>query len=145
MPGGEIGGDYYRENIYDCNTAIFTAGVEMIQEPGNKVGETNQGIDELKLKDPNAEWDATRNKVISEFNPSPRIFPIPLYDPDFLQDNITHGRNASLKMVGWVPFFLEDRDGNNVTGYVTKMVGTIDQNAGPAPAGSLIYAIRLVQ
>jgi hypothetical protein len=97
------------------------------------------------LKDPNAEWDATRNKVISEYNPSPRIFPIPLYDPDFLQDNITHGRNASLKMVGWVPYFLEDRNGNNVTGYVTKMVGTIDPSAGPAPAGSLTYAIRLVQ
>jgi hypothetical protein len=146
MPGGTIGGDYYRENIYDCNSAVFTPGVEMIQEPGNKVGETNQGIDILKLEDPSAEWDATNNRVInSNKNPSPRVFPIPLYDPEFLQNNVTHGRNASLKMVGWVPFFLEDRSGNEVYGYVTAMVGTIDPTAGPAPAGSLMYAIRLVQ
>jgi hypothetical protein len=58
---------------------------------------------------------------------------------------VTHGRNASLKMAGWVPFFLVDRNGNNVYGYVTRMLGVIDPNAGPAPAGSLLYAIRLVQ
>jgi len=146
MPGGDIGGDYYRENIYDCNNAIFTPGVEMIQEPGNKVGETNQGIDLLKAEDLSAQWDGTNNRVInSNKNPSPRVFPIPLYDPEFLQYNVTHGRNASLKMVGWVPFFLVDRNGNNVYGYVTTMLGVINPNAGPAPAGSLMYAIRLVQ
>jgi Flp pilus assembly protein TadG len=146
MPGGEIGGDFYRENIANCNKAKFIAGSDMTQEPGNKVGETNQGIDDLLLKDPDAKWDASRNRVIdSDFNPSPRVFPIPLYDPDYYQDNITHGRNASLKMVGWVPFFLDRREGNNVYGYVTKMVGEIDENAGPAPADSLIYAIRLVK
>jgi hypothetical protein len=48
-------------------------------------------------------------------------------------------------MAGWVPFFLVDRNGNNVYGYVTRMLGVIDPNAGPAPAGSLLYAIRLVQ
>jgi hypothetical protein len=48
-------------------------------------------------------------------------------------------------MVGWVPFFLVDRNGNEVYGYVTRMLGVIDPAAGPAPAGSLIYAIRLVQ
>jgi Flp pilus assembly protein TadG len=147
MPGGSaIGGDYYRENIYDCNQARLSAGIDMTQEPGDKVGETNQGIDELIAKDPNAKWDSTHNKVIDSCcNPSPRVFPIPLYDPDYYQDNITHGRNASLKMVGFLPFFLEKRVGNDVYGYVTKMVGTIDPNAGPAPADSLIYAIRLVK
>jgi Putative Flp pilus-assembly TadE/G-like len=146
MPGSEIGGDFYRENIANCNWTKFTPGGDMTQEPGNKVGETNQGIDDLLLKDPKAEWDATKKKVInSDFAISPRVFPIPLYDPDYFQDGITHGRNASLKMVGWVPFFLEKRVGNEVYGYVTTMVGTIDPNAGPAPAGSLIYSIRLVQ
>jgi Flp pilus assembly protein TadG len=147
MPGGSaVGGDYYRENIYECNQARLSGGIDMTQEPGDKVGETNQGIDELIAKDPNAKWDSTRNKVIDSCcNPSPRVFPIPLYDPDYYQDNVTHGRNASLRMVGFLPFFLEKRVGNEVYGYVTKMVGTIDPNAGPAPADSLIYAIRLVK
>ena len=147
MPGGSaIGGDYYRENIYDCNQARLGAGIDMTQEPGDKVGETNQGIDELKAKDPNAIWDSNLNKVINSCcNPSPRVFPIPLYDPDFYQSGVTHGRNASLRMVGFLPFFLDKRVGNEVYGYVTKMVGEIDPNAGPAPADSLIYAIRLVK
>jgi Flp pilus assembly protein TadG len=147
MPGGSaIGGDYYRENIYDCNQAKLSAGIDMTQEPGDKVGETNQGIDQLIAEDPNAKWDPIHNKVIDSCcNPSPRIFPIPLYDPDYYQNGVTHGRNASLKMAGFLPFFLDRRVGNNVYGYVTKMVGEIDPNAGPAPADSLIYAIRLVK
>jgi Flp pilus assembly protein TadG len=146
MPGSEIGGDFYRENIYNCNWWDSVAGYIMTQEPGNKVGETNQGIDLLKAKDPNAVWDSSLNKVVnSDFPVSPRIFPIPLYDPDYLQDGVTHGRNADLKLVAWVPFFLENRVGNEVYGYVTTMVGKVNPNAGPAPAGTNIYAIRLVQ
>jgi Putative Flp pilus-assembly TadE/G-like len=145
MPGSEIGGDFYRDNIAECNHAFFTPGYIMIQEPGNKVGETTQGIDLLMAKDPDAEWNAVTQKVDSEYNPSPRVFPIPLYDPDFLQYNTTHGRNASLKMVKWVPFFLEGRDGNNVYGRVVPMVGQIDPNGATAPTNSLLYAIRLVQ
>ena len=145
MPGSEIGGDFYRDNIATCNHAFFTPGYIMTQEPGNKVGETNQGIDLLMAQDPDAEWDDLTQKVVSEYNPSPLVFPIPLYDPDFLQNNMTHGRNADLKMVGWVPFFLEGRDGNNVYGRVVPMVGSIDPNGAPAPTNSLLYSIRLVQ
>lgn len=151
MPNGSaIGGDYYRENIYDCNKTVLKLDPNnpfyMTQEPGDKVGETNQGIDLLLAEDPKAEWDSLNTRVINSCcNPSPRVFPIPLYDPDAYQDGITHGRNATLKLVGYLPFFLEKRVGNDVYGYVTKMVGEIDPNAGPAPAGSLVYAIRLVK
>jgi Flp pilus assembly protein TadG len=144
MPG-DVGGDFYRDNIANCNTTIVTVPFMMTQEPGNKVGETNQGVDLLLAKDQNAEWDDVNKRVVSDYNPSPLVFPIPLYDPDYYQDGITHGRNASLKMVNWVPFFLEGRDGNNVYGRIVPMTGVIDPNAGPAPAGSLVYAIRLVQ
>jgi hypothetical protein len=144
MPG-DVGGDFYRDNIANCNTTIVSVPFMMTQEPGNKVGETNQGVDLLMAKDPDAEWDDVNNRVVSDINPSPRIFPIPLYDPDYYQDGITHGRNASLKMVNWVPFFIEGRDGNNVYGRIVPMVGVLDPNAGPAPSTSLVYAIRLVQ
>jgi hypothetical protein len=144
MPG-DIGGSFYQDNIANCNPTIVSVPFDMTQEPGNMVGPTNEGVDLLKARDPNAEWDSVNERVDSEYNPSPRIFPIPLYDPDYYQYNMTHGRNASLKMVNWVPFFLEGRNGNEVYGRIVPMTGVIDPNAGPAPAGSLIYAIRLVQ
>jgi hypothetical protein len=144
MPG-DVGGDFYRDNIANCNTTVVSVPFMMTQEPGNKVGETNQGVDLLMAKDPNAEWDDVNRRVVSDYNPTPRIFPIPLYDPDYYQNGITHGRNASLKMVNWVPFFIEGRNGNNVYGRIVPMTGVIDPTAGPGPAGSLIYAIRLVQ
>ena len=144
MPGG-TGADYYRENIANCNDALFTAGAEMIQEPGNMVGPTMQGIDDLIAKDPDAYWDHSSNAVVSDMHPSPRVFPIPLYDPAFYDENKQTGRNASLRMANWLGFFVERRVGNNVYGRITPIRGTIDEDAGPAPAGSFPRAIRLVQ
>ena len=39
------------------------------------MGETNQGIDDLMLKDPLAYYDTTRNKVVSAEQPEPAGFP----------------------------------------------------------------------
>jgi hypothetical protein len=145
MPGWEIGGEWYRDNISSCNATVISVPYFMIQEPGNKVGETVQGIDLLLAQDPSATWDDLNDVVVSSQNPSPRVFPIPLYDPDYYQDNMTHGRNADFKMVNWVGFFLEGRNGNDVYGRIAPITGVIDPNAGPAPAGTFPMAIRLVQ
>ena len=56
MPGG-TGGDWYRENIAQCNTTLVHLDQPIIQEPGNMVGPTNQGVDDLIALDPNAYWD----------------------------------------------------------------------------------------
>jgi hypothetical protein len=150
MPGGskDIGKDKMEWDIAHCNKTVLTVDPDnpfyLTQEPGDSVGPMRDGIDQLLAQDPNAKW--VNNKVIDSCcNPSPRVFPIPLYDPDEYQNGITHGRNATLKLVGYLPFFLDTRVGNEVYGYVTKMVGEIDEDAGPAPADSLVYAIRLVQ
>jgi Flp pilus assembly protein TadG len=144
MPGG-VGAAFYRDNIANCNDATFTYGAAMTAEPGNMVGPTTQGIDDLIAKDPDAHWDHTINSVVSDMHPSPRVFPIPLYDPAFYAENKQNGRNASLRMANWLGFFVERRVGNNVFGRVTPIRGTIDEDAGPAPAGAFPRAIRLVQ
>ena len=144
MPG-EIGGDFYRDNIANCNQSVFTYGDPMTQEPGNMMGPTLQGIDDLIAKDPDAFWDAGTNRVVSDMHPSPRVFPIPLYDPEFYAAGKANGRNASLRMANWLGFFVESRNGNNVFGRITPILGTIDKDAGPAPAGAFPRAIRLVQ
>ena len=144
MPGG-TGGSFYRDNIANCNTTLMHIGADMTQEPGNMVGPTTQGIDDLIAKDPNAYWDTSRNEVHSSMNPSPRVFPIPLYDPEYFQSGKVNGRNATLKMANWIGFFVEGRNGNNVYGRITPILGVIDNNAGPAPTGVFPVSIRLVQ
>jgi len=147
MPGnnGQIGADWYEQNITECNQAVFVDGYIMTQEPGNMVGPTVHGVEDLIAQDPTAYWDDDEQRVKSPLGRSPRIFPIPLYDPDFFQSGKTTGRNATLKMAGWIGFFVEDISGNEVYGRITPILGTIDRNAGPAPEGAFPRAVRLVE
>ncbi len=142
MPGGS-GGDFYSDNIAGCNTTTIPMNSPMVQEPGNMVGPTTQGIDDLLALDPTAYWDGT--KVVSPLGKSPRVFPIPLFDPDIYQSGQTNGRGAELLSRNWIGFFLENRAGNNVYGRIVPIVGVIDNNAGPAPEGVFPRAIRLVK
>jgi Flp pilus assembly protein TadG len=144
MPGGS-GGDPYRDNIANCNTTIVHFGDNMEQEPGNMVGPTDQGVDDLIAKDPSAYWDTTTNMLHTTKSPSPRVAPLPLFDPDYYQSGVTQGRNATLKVANWVGFFIESRNGNEVTGRITPITGILDPNAGPAPNGTFPRVIRLVQ
>jgi hypothetical protein len=144
MPSN-TGADDYSGNISGCNTTIVHWGDAMTQEPGDMTGPTNAGIDDLIARDPNAYWDTGKNEVHSSLNPSPRVFPIPLYDPDYYQSGKVNGRNATLKVANWIGFFVVARNGNQVTGRITPILGVIDNNAGPAPTGSFPVAIRLVK
>jgi Flp pilus assembly protein TadG len=141
----DIGANYYEDNIRSCNQRTVSYGTIVQQEPGNMVGPTNSGIDDLIAQDPTAYWDDVTNSVKSPLGRSPRVFPIPLYDPDFFQGGFTTGRNATLKVANWIGFFVEGRKGNEVYGRITPIVGTIDPNAPPAPDGAFPRAIRLVE
>ena len=144
MPG-EIGADFYEENISHCNQAVFNPGSEMIQEPGNMVGPTVQGVEDLMAQDPTAHWDDVHERVVSPLGRSPRIFPIPLYDPDLYDQGKVNGRNATLIMRNWIGFFVEELNGNEVKGRIVPILGTIDEDAGPAPDGIFPMAIQLIE
>ena len=109
------------------------------------VGPTAQGIDELIARDPNAYWDDVCNCVKTEQGRTPRIFPIPLYDPDLYDQGKINGRNATLIMRNWVGFFVEDRVGNEVHGRITPILGTIDPDGAAAPDGVFPLAVQLVE
>jgi hypothetical protein len=115
----------------------------MIQEPGNMVGPTTQGVDDLMALDQGAYWDGAR--VVSSLGKSPRVFPLPLFDPDVYQSGKRNGRTADLMSRNWIGFFLEGRKGNDVFGRIVPITGVIDKNAGPAPEGVFPRAIRLVK
>ncbi|MBI4264016.1 MAG: hypothetical protein HY657_06560 [Acidobacteria bacterium] len=140
-----IGGSYYEENIRACNQSVVTFGYVMQQEPGNMVGPTVQGINDLIAQDPDAYWDEAARVARSPLGRSPRIFPIPLYDPDEFDKGKQTGRNATLIVANWIGFFVEEAVGNEIYGRMTPILGTIDPNAGPAPEGAFPNAVRLVQ
>jgi hypothetical protein len=146
MPGnnGQIGADWYHENIVNCNTTVISPGDVAIQEPGNMMGPTVDGLRELKNKDLNAYWDYSNNTYISDIHPSPRVFPIPLYNPDEYDYGKKTGRNATLHVTGFIGFFLEDVSGNEAYGRIFPITG-VSAATSPTPTAPLAYVIRLVQ
>lgn len=149
MPGG-TGGSFYRDNISGCNSTVLSFSPSnpyyMTQEPGNMVGPTSQGIDDLIALDSGATWDSSCNCVTgSRFGTSPRVTPIPLYDPIYYEEGKQTGRTADFKLANVMGFFITRRAGNQVYGRILPISGLVNDNAGPAPAGAFPVAIRLVQ
>ena len=141
------GGDEYRWNIGNCNTTIYHWKDPLTQEPGAMEGPTVQGADDLIAKDPTAYWDTAANDVRgSRYNgQSPRVFPIPLYDPIVYDSGKRNGRGADLVTANWIGFFLENTQGNGIWGRIIPIAGIRDRNAGPAPTGLNPISIRLVR
>ena len=151
MPGnnGMIGADWYRQNISGCNRTRVTVNLNnplyLLQEPGNMQGPTEHGIDELIAQDPLARWDTGCRCVRgSRFPISPRVTPLPLYDPKKYVEGKANGRNADFWLANILGFFIDRRQGNQVYGFITPISGEIDPTA-PVPAGAFPVAIRLVE
>jgi hypothetical protein len=137
------GGSDYDWNIANCNQKIISIGDLLLMEPGNMVGPTDQGVDALIAKDPNAYWDGT--KVVTNKHPSPREAIIPLYDPVYYQLGVQQGRLTDLKVANFLGYFIESRSGNTVYGRITPVSGVVNPTGVPAPSGAFPTVIRLVE
>jgi hypothetical protein len=146
---GDTGGDDYRWNIANCNTSIYHVGDPLVQEPGNQAGPTIQGITELIAKDPGAYWEdspcnCVKNSAFAE-RKSPRIFPIPLYDPDYYDYGKQTGRVASLVTANWIGYFVERIQGSSdIYGRIIPIAGIRDKTS-PKGTAAMPKAIRLVE
>ena len=107
-------------------------------------GPTLSGLTTLMARDPGAYWDDDAKKYVSTQNPSPRVFPIPLYDPDQFELDKQTGRNATLIVKNWLGFFLEDVSGGQAYGRVFPIAG-VTATSGPTTTTPLAFVIRLVQ
>ena len=143
--GGDSGASEYRWNIGNCNTTMMGFGELLMAEPGNMVGPTRQGMDDLIARDPSAYWDTYHDKPVSTMHPSPRVVAIPLFDPVFYDSGKRSGRNADLKAVNYMGFFIEEMQGNTVVGRITPIGGLLTGNGGPAPTGAFPISIILVK
>ncbi|MEO6236348.1 MAG: pilus assembly protein TadG-related protein [Vicinamibacterales bacterium] len=144
MPGS-TGASDYANNITNCNTNVMGFGDPYPSEPGNMVGPTATGMDGLIARDPSARWDDYTNRVVSSMHPSPRVVAIPLFDPVYYETGKAGGRNASLKLVNYLGFFIEQMQGATVVGRITPIAGLRRGTGGPAPAAAFPKSIRLVQ
>jgi hypothetical protein len=143
----DIGGNFYRENIANCNQSIMHWKDIIIQEPGDKSGPTIQGIEDLIAKDPNAVWDTSCVcvKNSSYAGQSPRVFPIPLYDPEYYANGKANGRIADFRIGNFLGFFADHVQGNQIYGRITVIIGTVDRTAGPLPDTLMPRTIQLVE
>ena len=143
---GEVtGAEEYSWNIANCNQTMMEYGERLMAEPGNMVGPTQQGIADLIALDPDAHWDPVNNKVVSDMHPSPRVVPIPVFDPEVYDTGKRNGRNADLTTANYIGIFIEGMQGNDVIARITPVSGILDGDAGPAPAGAFPRAIVLVK
>lgn len=133
VDGGPItGGDKYRENIASCNGLPIEIGDTLTTEPGNMIGPTKQGVEDLIALDPDAEWDPVTKTVVNSCAQaatpcaarSPRIVAIPLFNPEVYEDGRQTGR-VDLQIVKILGFFIADMQGNEVIGYLTSAPGLL--------------------
>jgi Flp pilus assembly protein TadG len=145
----DTGGQDYRWNIANCNHTIYHWDDPLIQEPGAMQGPTIDGITELIARDPGAVWDegtnTLRNSAFGD-RQSPRVFPIPLFDPDFYQGGKTTGRVATLKVANWIGFFAEYIGGSSeIHGRIIPIGGIRDRTTNLPFNPAFPKVIRLVE
>jgi hypothetical protein len=146
--GQDSGGAVYRQNICQCNNSLVELNTDYEIEPGNMIGPTAQGMDELIAEDPDAWWDPTlgENGGIqgSDFGDgwsSPRVIKIALFDPSLLDGS----GMQTIQFNNFALMFIEDQASpqDPVVGRFLYYVDG-EESAGPTN-GSLVRYLRLVE
>jgi hypothetical protein len=120
---------------------MIEPGDRLQLEPGNMVGPTMHGMEDLISLDPGAHWDsATKTIQNSAFGASPRIGIVPFFDPTLPPAS---GRNW-VTVVKLGAFFIEEVQGGDVTGRFMQIT-TGGVPCGHGLGNSLVKGIVLVE
>jgi hypothetical protein len=142
---GSTGASDYQDAIANCRTGTMKTDQVLTPEPGNMVGPTTAGVNDLVAKDPNAHWDTSCNCVKgSAYGLSPRIRPIPLYDPVYYETGKQSGRNADFKMVSFLGVFVVGMNGSELIARVHPISAETLSDPSLTPS-SFAQSIRLVK
>ena len=131
----------YRANIAGCATGEgLSVGTELMNEPGNMVGPTGQGIDALYLQDPNSFWmndgpgGTYPRGIISTTSggmgmASPRLAIVPTFNPETFMAGHMNGRigggggpsNPEIVITGFVGIFFLPMVVNDAPGHLSPL------------------------
>jgi hypothetical protein len=147
---GDRGASDYRNRIIgacDPNCSV-NIGDNLVLEPGNMVGPTKQGVNELIDSDPGIwnELSTPPGVVGSTYDPytkSPRFVHIPIYDPE----KMLHQGRTEMTVVGFAGFWISglDTKQGTVTGYyVPDTTPPGASGVGPG-SGPVLRILRLVE
>jgi len=131
--GPTTGGDVYRENIDGCNGMIIKPGDTLVNEPGDMIGPTAQGVNDLINEDPNAYWDPVSMQVKDSAygaGGSPRLVALPVFNTYVYAMGQQSGR-LDIQLSNVLGFFIQGMQGNNVVGVLTHkpvLSGTVNNN-----------------
>ena len=136
----EVGGNAYSNNIETGCDGIVEIGDIIQVEPGNMVGPTKHGVDNLLRWDSGAYWDNNTNTVQGSRYPgytSPRICVVPFYDERYPPDP---GRNT-VTVTGLGVFFIEGMQGKAPYGRFIEMLTHGIWGGG----NTYLYGVHLVE
>jgi hypothetical protein len=151
--GTSSGGAVYRKNLCTCNNSPIELGVPYDMEPGNMIGPTMQGVQELIDEDPDAYWEPSANGGkgsvarpdanapngwVDVGTSSPRVIKIGIFDPT----QITSGGMQSIVFNNFALMFLEPMPGGLSDVSARFMYFASGESGGD---GSLVLYLRLVE
>ena len=166
------GGDCYRDAISGCTGVTQAIGdeVEFDTEPGNMIGPTRQGVQDLIAQDPNADWfppgstippgaaAGEENQVCMQYgcvyspiygvNNGPRVGAFPVFNID---EYLAAGPSGmeSIAITNLIGIFIVDvtGGGNNqeVIGRLVTLPGDMAEGGTVTNAASFLLTIRLVR
>lgn len=153
--GQDAGAAVYRQNLCECNTYPIQLFTDYDVEPGNMVGPTRQGIDELIDEDPTLYWEPTANGGLGapvrpveggyvEVYDSPRIIKVALMDPGEIQG----GGMQTIQFNNFALVYLEAMEsgqGAPVNIRFMYFAGGTGTGTTGGNTGSLVRFLRLVE
>lgn len=153
-PPGQSGATDFRANVSTCvdPSILFYVGIDVETEPGNMSGPTMQGFSDLIDQDPTARWNSTLKCVVSDGHQatidgskcrhSPRIRPVPLFDPSEAPDPGA----KPFRFTNFAGIFVEEIQGKTVygrwLGYTGFRPASPDEDT---TAGPLFKVLRLIE
>jgi hypothetical protein len=148
------GGSDYRANISGCSGWTYGIGENVDVEPGNMVGPTKQGVDDLVAKDPGASWNTSTKSVQGSCAPgvcadgkwysrSPRIVPLPVFNVDSFFAGSPNGKTF-VTISNILGFFVEGMGGSGNKDVIGRLMAIPGKTKGASTVTTTASFMRKV-
>lgn len=132
-----------------CATA--TIGDPVPYDNGSRVGQVQQGINDLVNQDPNATWDPVTKTVVNsdwpDWTESPRVVIVGLIDPNYWIANSSNNKpDAGSVFTNFARIFILPNDpGGPPENIHALFIGTAPGGGGGPTGGPLVKVLQLIE